>query len=209
MTQLQPTDVNKYITTIRINFENAYKTQTDEEREILIKSWFAILKDYPKEVCDRAVINALANAEYAPRIGSIVKEIEKMQVAFEKSETELWSELTGVFREVERCAYAFRYTAIDYNGKTQGENARIRINEIFNGLSPELKEYCRNANGLIDLARSEGLEYEKGRFMRVIPQMKERARVRQSTPDGLAGLVQGLATQFTLGCDGTKLLQGD
>ena len=209
MTQLQPTDVNKYITTIRINFENAYKTQTDEEREILIKSWFAILKDYPKEVCDKAVINALANAEYAPRIGSIVKEIEKMQVAFEKSETELWSELTGVFREVERCAYSFKFTYVEANGLSQGENARIRINEIFNGLSPELKEYCRNANGLIELAKSEGLEYEKGRFMRVIPQMKERARVRQSTPDGLAGLVQGLATQFTLGCDGTKLLQGD
>ena len=50
MAAVTPQDINKYITTIRINFENAYKTQTDEEREILIKSWYAILKDYPKEV---------------------------------------------------------------------------------------------------------------------------------------------------------------
>ena len=206
MTPITPQDVNKYITTIRINFENSYKTQSDEEREILIKSWFAILKDYPKEIVDKAVINAIKNAEFAPRIGTIVKEIEKMREAYEKSETELWSELTGVLREVETCAYRFRFTALDYNGKTQGENAIMRVDEIFNGLSPELKEYCRNVGGLIELAKSEGLEYEKGRFMRTMPTIKQRARTRQETPN-LARLIQGLSV--AIDCDEMKLLQGD
>lgn len=204
-------DCNKYITTIRINFENAYKTQTDEEREILIKSWFAILKDYPKEVCDKAVINALASAEYAPRIGSIVKEIEKMQVALEKSDAELWTELTGVLREVSRNAYAFRFTYIEANGRTQGENARIRVQAIYDGLSPELKEYVRNTQSLIELAAytDEELAYERGRFMRTMPQIKERAKTRGQMNESIAGIIQGLATQFTLDYDKPKLLQGN
>lgn len=209
MTEITAADINKYITTIRINFENAYKTQTDEERQILIKSWYAILKDYPKEIVDKAVLQAIKHAEYAPRIGAIVKEIERMREAYEKSDAELWAELRGVFREVEKCAYSFRFNAIDSNGKTQGDNARDRVEEIFSGLSPELKEYCRNSRGLIDIAQlpESDLQYEKARFLRVIPTLKERQRTRQETPERLAGIIQGLST--ALECDGMKLLNGD
>ncbi len=210
MTAITAQDINKYITTIRINFENAYKTQTDEERQILIKSWFAILKDYPKEICDKAVLQAIKHAEYAPRIGTIVKEIERMREAYEKSDAELWAELRSVLREVERCVYSFRFTAMDDNGKTQGDNARDRVEEIFNGLSVELKDYCRNQRGLIDIAQMSENDlslYERPRFMRVVQTLKERARVRQEMPEQLAGLIQGLAG--ALACDDTKLLKGD
>lgn len=186
-------DVLEYLTIIRINFENAYKSQTQEEQKLLLKSWYAILKDYPKEVCDKAVINALKNAEFAPRIGSIVKEIEKMQVAYEKTAEELWAELTGTFREVSDCAYRFRFNFIERNGKTQGENARIRLKEIYNSLSPEVKDYVRNESTLIELAdlTDNQLNFEKGRFLKTIPQIKERVKTRAQTGN-MAGLLQGL-----------------
>ena len=209
MTPIKPTDVNRYITTIRINFENAYKTQTDDEREILIRSWYAILKDYPKEICDKAVINAIKHAKFAPRIGDIVEQIEKMQAAYEKSPEELWAELTGCFYEVSSCAYKFRFNFVEWNGKTQGENARARVEQIFNGLSPELKEYCRNSGGLVELANSDGQQYEKGRFLKVIPQIKERAKTRRDTGDQLAALIYGLSRQLSFDCAETKLLQED
>ena len=200
MTALTIADINQYVTMIRINFENAYKTQTAEEREMLYASWYAILKDYPKEVCDTAVINAIKHAEYAPRIGSIVKEIERMQVAYEKTESELWSELNGCLREVAACVYRFRFNYIEPNGLSQGDNARARVGEIFNGLSPELKEYCRNEHGLIELAQltDEQLSYEKGRFNRTVPQLKERARTRAQISGSLAGLIQGISTKFLI-----------
>lgn len=194
MTQLTINDVNKYITMIRINFENAYKAQTAEEREMLLASWYAILKDYPKEVCDAAVLNAIKNAEYAPRIGSIVKEIEKMQKAYEKTEAELWAELQGCLREVANCAYKFRFNFIQANGLTEGDNARERVKEIFNGLSPELKEYCRTPNGLIEISQltDEQLGYEKGRFNKTVPQLKERSKTRAQIGGSLSGLIQGM-----------------
>ena len=198
MTQVTINDVNQYITMIRINFENAYKTQTTEEREMLLASWYAILKDYPKEVCDKAVINAIKNAEYAPRIGSIVKEIEKMQAAYEKTNEELWAEMVGVLREVASCAYRFRFTYVESNGKTQGDNAWERVKEIYSELSAELKDYLRNPNGLIEIAQltDAQLNYERGRFLKTIPQIKERAKTRAQMPTNLAGLIQGLSVHL-------------
>lgn len=200
MTRLTINDVNQYITMIRINFENAYKAQTAEEREMLLASWYAILQSYPKEVCDAAVLNAIKNAEYAPRIGSIVKEIEKMQKAYEKSEAELWAELQGCLREVAACAYRFRFNFIEANGLTQGENAQMRVKEIFNSLSPELKEYCRNVNGLIELSQLDGEQrgYEKGRFNKMMPVLKDRAKTRAEIGGNLSGLIQGLGNKFLL-----------
>lgn len=188
-------DVLEYLTMIRINFENAYKSQTKEEQKLLLKSWYAILKDYPKEVCDQAVINALKNAEFAPRIGSIVKEIEKMQVAYEKTAEELWIELSGVLHDVSECAYKFRFNFVESNGKTQGENAKIKLQNIFKGLSPEIKDYIRNEYTLIDLAEmtDNQLNFEKGRFIKTVPQIKERAKTRAQTGN-MAGLLQGLNT---------------
>ena len=208
MTPITPQDVNKYITTIRINFENSYKTQTDEEREILIKSWFAILKDYPKEIVDKAVLQSIKYAKFAPRIGDIVEQIEKMRTAYEKSDEELWAELTGVLRKVSDNKYRYRFTFVEGNGRTQGENAVQRNREIFAGLSDELKTFCQDLDGLEVIAEysAEQLNFERGRFLRTMPTIRQRARTRQETPN-LAGLIQGLSGAIE--CDGMKLLQGE
>lgn len=200
MTRLTINDVNQYITMIRINFENAYKAQTVEEREMLLSSWFAILREYPKEICDRAVINALKNAEFAPRIGAIVKEIEKMQVAYEKSDSELWAELKSALRITADCAYRFRFNFIEPNGLTQGENAKIKLKGVFENLSPELKEYCRNEHGLVELAQlsEEQLSYEKGRFNKTMPHLKERAKTRAHIGGNLSELLQGISLNYLI-----------
>ena len=210
MTPITLQDVNKYIATIRINFENAYKTQTDDERKILLQSWHAILKDYPKEICDNAVIKAIKHAKFAPRIGDIVEQIEKMQVAFEKTDNELWSELTGCLGKVRYNSYRFRFNAIEENGLTEGENCRQRVKAIFESLSPELKDYLRDSRGLIEVAEytDEQLSFERGRFMRILPQLRERAKTRHSVGDQLAALIEGMSVYTSIGCNDMKLLKG-
>lgn len=206
MTALTPSDVNKYITMIRINFENAYKAQDDKERELLIKSWYAILREYPKEVCDRAVLEAIKYAKFAPRIGDVVDRIEKMIAAYEKDDGELWAELTGVLHEVSKQVYYFRFNAIASNGKTQGENARIRVKQIYDGLSPELREYLRGERVLMELSNytDEELSYERGRFMRLMPEVKERAKTRHTLPNNLTALVSGMSAYLMLESDDTE-----
>jgi hypothetical protein len=219
MTPITEQDIVEYITMIRLYYPKAYPLSTDAEqrkKEIsaLLRSFALMLSEYPKEVCDVAVVNAIKNFNYGdyPKPADIIREIEKMRSAYEKTDGELWAELTGVLREVESCVYRFRFNAIDYNGQTQGDNARQRVEDIFNGLSPELKEYCGNQRGLVNIAQipSNELQYEKGRFMRIIPTVKERARTRQATSDSLAGIIQGLSVHLSIeSSGGGKLLKGN
>lgn len=208
---LKMADIIKTFGLIRITYPNSYQTKTDAEEQMLYELWFDIFKEYPREVFLAAAKNAIKNSEFAPKPATIIKEIEKMQAAFEKSDGELWAELTGCLREVAKNVYAFRYNAIDYNGKTQGENARIRVKEIFDGLSPELKEYLRNPQGLIEIAEytDDQLTYERGRFMRIMPEVKERAKTRQAMPESLTSIIQSLAVNLSLECAVTKQNEGE
>lgn len=193
-------DILMILTKIRLNFENAYKCQNDTEQLLLIESWHDVLTEYPRELVFEAVKQALKTAKFAPRLGDITEKIEEMREAYEKSDAELWAELTGVLREVERCAYSFKYTYVDESGMSQGDRARQRVAEIFNGLSPELKDYIRTQRELVELSQytSDQMSYERGRFMRVMPQMRKNQRVRGQMTEGLKNLIQGLQTHLQI-----------
>lgn len=200
--ELTKTDIVKFITKIRVNFENAYKCNTREENILLVESWYDILSKYPKELCEMAINAALEGATQgrAPRIGDIVTQIKRMQTAYEKDDNELWAELQSVLREVSRCAYRFPHTYIEDDGVSQGDKARLRVAEIFEELDPALKDYVRDQRGLVELARytTEQTTYERGRFMRVMPTVRERIKTRETTPDNIKVLLQGLTEKMTL-----------
>ena len=198
--QIEKGDIIKILTLIRLNFENAYKCNSKDDNILLIESWYDILKDYPREIVFEAVKKSLRVAEFAPRIGTIVKEIEKMQSVFEKDDMELWGELQGVLREVSRCTYRFNHTYIEEDGISQGEKARRRVTEIYNNLDPALKDYCRDERGLIELARytDEQNSYERGRFMRIMPTIRDRQKEKQLMPDNIKMLLEGITQKMTL-----------
>lgn len=193
--QLTKSEIVKIITAIKIQCPETLPYKNETEFDILVDMWYEILREYPTEIVWAAVRNALKNTVYQKQnwIGAINQEIEKMQVAYEKDENELWAELTGVLRAVSDCAYKLRFNFVERNGKTQGENARLRLQEIFNNLSPELKSYVRNEGTLAEIANftDEQLQYERGRFMRTIPQIKQRAKTKAQTGN-MAELLQGL-----------------
>lgn len=187
-------DISRYLTLIRLNFENAYPTRNDDEVTLLIESWYAILKPYPRDVCNEAVMQTLKRARFAPRVGDIVETIEKMQNVFQKSDNELWVELIKVLPKARSLVYAFQFTAVEDNGRTQGDNARIELSAVFEGLPKELKAYLHSESGLRQLSDydDEQLSYERGRFMRIMPQVKEREKTRKELPANVAALVKGV-----------------
>lgn len=200
--QLTKSEIVKIISAIKVQCPEALQYNTKDDFNTLVGMWFDCFKEYPKEVVWAAVRNALKNTVYQKQnwLGAISQEINNMQEAYEKTKEELWVELTSVLHKVSSNVYAYKYTFVEQNGKTQGENAYERNKEIFNKLSPELKEYCRSLNGLEEIAdyTEEQLSYERGRFMRDMPILRERARVRETTPNNLAGLIQGLSNKLCL-----------
>lgn len=192
MAKLQKTDIPKFLMLIRVNFENAYNFKSEEEAKILVEYWYKWLKDYPQEVVRTAVENAICNSEFAPKIKNILDEADKLVNAGNKTDEELWAELCDVRWE----AYnAWQYCNPAYCEDTQKEG-RSRLQKVWDNLSPEIKTYVVNKLGLAELGgmNSEQLQYEKARFFKSIPRIRETLKNREA------------ATQF-LKLTGTSDLQ--
>lgn len=189
MTVCSRADILQYITMIRLNFENAYPARDDNEMSILVESWYSILKNYPREVCNEAVMQTLKRARFAPRIGDVVETIEKMQNVFQKSDSELWNELVKVTPQVWSLLQGY-----------QDLDNKVTIKSLFDGLSPELKAYLHSSSGLRQLANYdyEQMSYERGRFMRIMPQVKEKEKTRRELPANVAVLVKGLEDKIQI-----------
>lgn len=206
---IKKTDIIKFISLIRMTYPNAYPTRSDEEEQMLVELWYSMFREYPRDVVFAGFEKAMKRSEFAPKPATIIAEIEKMRGAYEKDDAELWAELQGVLREVSREAYRFNFTFIEDNGLSQGDNARQRVKEIFENLDPALKDYCRDTRGLIELAKytDEQTSYERGRFMRVMPTVRERIKTRQEMPDNIRVLIQGIAEKMTMKLDGESTLK--
>lgn len=182
-------DILRYITVVRLNFENAYPTRNDDEMALLIESWYSILKNYPREVCNEAVMQTLKRARFAPRIGDVVETIEKMQNVFQKTDAQLWNELVKVTPQVWGLLQGY-----------QDLDNKVTIKSLFDNLSSELKAYLHSPSGLRQLANYdyEQMSYERGRFMRIMPQVKEREKTRRELPANVAALVKGIENKIQI-----------
>lgn len=171
MAQLTKTDVGKYLLKIQLNFDNAYRFQSDYERGLLLESWMDILQNYSKEICDIAVNNVLAQAKFAPRIGDIVEEIKILQSTDSKSDEELWAELMSIKYEVFNESLYLKYPQ-------QFDEAYNRITTIYNKLSPDLRLFLVNASSLIDFANitNEDLPYERTLFYKRMPILRKHSK---------------------------------
>lgn len=181
MTELTPAAVATYIIKIQLNFENAYVTSNDTERQLLISSWYEALNEYPKEICDKAVNNALKKAKFAPRLGDITEEINVLLSANAPSDELLWAELSSVLGRV--------YDISRYLTYPQYVNwANAKLQEIYAGLSDELKLFVVNVSTLVDIAEmtDESLQFERARFFKQMPQLKKHGEQKAAAQKFLA-----------------------
>ena len=168
MQALKREDIVKYIIKIQLNFENAYVTSNQIERELLVESWYEALYEYPKEICDAAVNNVLKRSKFAPRLGDITEEIDNLISADAPSDEELWAELVAVLPKVYEYSRYLRYSQHYFW-------ASHKIADIYGELNEELKLYVVNVTELVELAEmsSESLLYERARFFKKIPVLKK------------------------------------
>lgn len=168
MNALEREDIVKFLIKIQLNFENAYVTTNQLERELLVESWYEALCEYPKEICTQAVNNVLKRARFAPRLGDINDEITKLLYPDLKTDDELWAELNAVLPRVYDVS---RYLA--YPQYVKWANGKLET--IYSGLSEELKLFVVNRSTLVDIAEMspEALQYERSRFFKQMPVLKK------------------------------------
>ncbi len=174
MTDLTRKDVIVYIMKIRLNFENAYPTRNDGEFDLLVESWYDALREYPKDVCNHAVNEALKKAKFAPRLGDITEEIENLLNAALKTDEELWAELTDVLPKVYEVS---RYNSYPHYAAW----SQHKLQEIFNSLDKSVQLFVVNTSTLTEFAEmtDESLRYEKARFLKQLPALRKRGEERE------------------------------
>jgi tRNA(Ile)-lysidine synthase TilS/MesJ len=98
--------------------------------------------------------------------------------AGKKSDVELWAELKDVLWSVRDASYDLRYDS-------SRKEASKKINQIYENLSNEIKLYVVNTSSLIEIANldEEELKYEKARFLKLLPTLKDHAEERKQAED--------------------------
>ena len=195
--ELKRSDVAKYVGAILINFPNAFNANTDTDKYLLIETWYAALRKYPKEIVSHVVMDVIAHSEYAPKLGSVINCIERLQdIASDSAET-LWAILIKAVRAADKLKYSFCDTFKDEKGLTGKDRAILALGNLWSELPEELKQYLGNKAELMRLTDAE-LDYEKGRFFKALPAIKERIALQRRLPTEVHEMSKRLSEQFSL-----------
>ena len=152
----------------------------DTDVESLVKTWGMLLRDVPDEVADAALYRALRVCKMPPTPADLIEQIQAMQAANAPSAEELWVVYHKALREVMRLIPQFTYTYVDASGRSQGQQARDKVDVIWAGLPEAVQRYLSSKGELIRQAQQMGASaeedvgWEKQRFMKNMPVIAKR-----------------------------------
>ena len=169
----------------------------DTDIELTVKTWTILLKKIPDDVTEVAFHKALQTCKMPPTPADVLDEVRNLQKANEPSDEELWCVFTKCLPKVCELRYMFRFDAIQPNGKTQGQNARDKVEKIWQELPDKLKQYVGSKGELMRLAEysEDELKYEKNRFMKSMPVIQQR----QEYAELISGTNLMLENKFLIG----------
>ena len=145
----------------------------DTDVAVLVKTWALLLKDYPDPAVDVAFYKCLQTCKMPPTPADVIEQLKALQEASGQTDEELWAEFTKALRNTDRQIAYIQYPLF---GETS-EAARNRIQAIWDALPERLKQYIGSKGELMRMAKTfsdDELKFEKTRFLKIIPQIKER-----------------------------------
>ena len=148
----------------------------DCDIELLVQTWGVLLRDYKDDVVDIAFYNAMQSCKVPPTPADIIERVKEMQKASEPTPESLWNELRAAIKETQKQMYYFRFNYIDNSGISQGDRARKKVDDVWDGLNEKLKSYLSSKEEMIAIARNDedDLKYEKSRFLKTLPIIEKR-----------------------------------
>jgi hypothetical protein len=147
--------------------------------EVLATTWATLLQPYDDKVVDAALYKCLQICKMPPTPADIIEQINSSRRANEPSNEELWWTYQRALVDVADQVSRFNYTFVDSSGISQGEKARRKVEEIWQGLPEKVKGYLASKGELIRNAREydEDIDFanwEKQRFIKAMPVMEKR-----------------------------------
>ncbi|MBO7221712.1 MAG: hypothetical protein J6V37_01560 [Clostridia bacterium] len=152
----------------------------DADVKTLVKTWGALLQGFDDNDVMTALYMSLQTCKMPPTPADLIERLNDMRDSLEPSDEELWNEFSVALRKARRYIYAFNFTYVEANGKTQGQNARIAFSELWNNMPEKLRMYLGGEGEFLRLAQSgddEELKFERNRFMKTMPTIRKRHEV--------------------------------
>ncbi len=158
-----------------------YARMPQEELNGAISVWQDAFSDIPSALAAAAVKSLIrTHSGYPPDIASVHAEIRNITDAAsgEPTDEELWQ----IYKR-----------AVQNSGYCE--------NETFDKLPPILRQYCGSARTLYEHAMMSLDVFNSvlhGQFLKQLPVMRQRQEYRDSLPEGMRQLVEGLTRQKAL-----------
>ena len=169
----------------------------DADLELLINTWNVLLHSYSDEEVKIGIFLALRVCKYAPTPADVIEQIENQKQIEKPSEQELWALYRQALKETNYYSYRLNYNYIDSSGISQGEQAKIAIEAIWEALPQELKIYLGDKAELVRNARElneADISYEKNRFSKTYPILQKRIEDKKlmlALSNSLIGIADG------------------
>lgn len=148
---------------------------------LTVGTWEALLKEYDDDAVTYGFRQALLTSKFPPVPAEIVEHIKSARKNFEPTNEELWGVYEDALRKTWDQMTRFTYTIRESNGLTQGQNARNRVEKIFEELPPKVKSYLVSKGELMNQAKrwaneDDYIRWEKDRFIKYMPIAEQRAQ---------------------------------
>lgn len=152
---------------------------SDEQLDVLIKTWGTLLQPYPDDLTEVGFHKCLQICKMPPTPADVIEQIQLMCKSLEPSEEELWLTYEKALRETNRQMHRFEESYVDSTGLSSGDKARNKVEEIWRGLPEKIKAYLGSKGELMRNAREWNMNadyctWEKPRFLKAMPIMEKR-----------------------------------
>lgn len=151
----------------------------DTDIKLLANTWNGLLKPYDDKAVELAMFQCLQTCKTPPTPADVIEQIKTMYKSLEPSDEDLWVTYEKALRETNRQMHRFSEDFIDHTGISNGQRARNKVEEIWQGLPDKIKGYLGSKGELMRNARDWNMNtdyctFEKPRFMKSMPIMEKR-----------------------------------
>ena len=162
----------EYLGVIKSVYSYAYRDMSEAELELAADVWYRLLKDYDDKETDFAFKEAMKISKVPPVPADLIEQINKLQAAQGPSDGELWDECESVIYELQDKAFlAFHY------GRNKA--AEKEYSAVWEKASALVKEFLGTQSNALSI-NTDSLDYEKSRFFKALPQLKQRVKAQQA-----------------------------
>lgn len=152
----------------------------DTDVKLLVGTWERLLQAYDDGIVEPAFYKCLQTCKTPPTPADVIEQIKSMYKSLEPSDEELWAEYKRALRDTCDQIRRFGYTYVDETGISQGKQARMKVDEIWNGLDEKIKLYLGAKGELMRNATAWGQDenafftWDKPRFLKCLPAIEKR-----------------------------------